>query len=115
MTVSRLGIKEYYDAVGGPPESFIAADGFEAGPTDPGEYRVAYVSRHISESKYKLSKIPWGAPLRRAGTKLEAQFDGKWQDVEKVTGKSTVAIEGFYLKLGYKGGVDPVWWTPTLE
>jgi len=104
-----LGIKEFYDAVGGPAEAVMASDGYEAGPTDPGTYRVAHVSRHVSDSKYKLSKIPWGAPLRVSGEKLEANIGGKWSDVEKLTGYSLKTIEGHYKSLGYKGGIRDTW------
>ena len=38
---SNVLVKDY-PALGGPEFSFVASDGHEAGPTDEGEYRVAY-------------------------------------------------------------------------
>ena len=79
-----------YDAFGGPETEYLAQDGFMAGPTDPGSYRVAYCGRHSSRRYATWSKIPWGAPLKEdeKSGELLVRFEGRWQRVVDLTGKT---------------------------
>lgn len=59
-----------YSAEGGPEKPFMAPDGHEAGPTDPGEYVIAYCAKHRSRRYPQWSSIPWGSPLKQDGDRL---------------------------------------------
>lgn len=87
---------EVYDAVGGPETSRLGPDGFEQGPTDPGEYRVAYCGRHISQRYPDWSTIPWGAPLKDEGGQLYVLYQGQWQRVFDVVGKTRDDVLDYY-------------------
>jgi hypothetical protein len=63
----------------------MGADGFEAGPTDAGEYRIAYVGKHKSARYPAWSSVRWGAPLRKERGVLQVQVDGTWQNLSKFT------------------------------
>lgn len=56
----------------------MASDGFQQGPTDAGEYRVAYFGRHISRRYPFWSGVPWGAPLKEENNSLRVNIGGKW-------------------------------------
>jgi len=90
---------EVYDAVGGPEMSSVGPDGFEAGPTDPGEYRVAYCGRHISRRYPDWSTIPWGAALKDEDGTLYVHHQGRWQRVFDVVGKTRDDVLDYYLAL----------------
>lgn len=88
-----------YNAEGGPEKPFMAPDGHEAGPTDAGEYIVAYCTRHRSRRYPQWSSIPWGSPLKMDGERLLVYLDGRWQDVFKLTGATPDAVESLYAAL----------------
>lgn len=73
-----------YSALGGPETERMGDDGFPAGPTDEGEYRVAYCGRHSSERYPTWSKIPWGSKLKDDGKVVSVLFEGKWQELSSV-------------------------------
>jgi hypothetical protein len=68
-----------FDAVGGPSKLSKADDGYWAGPTDAGEYRVSHCGRHSSPSYPDWSKIRWGSEIREVGGAVQVMHDGKWQ------------------------------------
>lgn len=70
-----------YDGFGGPKNARMGDDGFEAGPTDPGEYRVAYCGRHSSRRYRGWSTFRWGSDVREEAGKVFVMHDGKWTDV----------------------------------
>lgn len=72
-----------YAAVGGPKDPKMAADGFMAGPTDPGRYRVAYYGRHSSIRYPGFSTFLWGSPVKEEGGKVLVMHRGAWTNVEK--------------------------------
>jgi hypothetical protein len=98
-----------YDAVGGPEKKTLAPDGFWAGPTDPGEYVVAYCGKHRSRRYPEWSSIPWGASLKDDGKHVLVLLDGKWQDVEHVTGISRVILVDEYRSMYGLSRVPPSW------
>lgn len=70
-----------YDGFGGPKNARMGDDGFEAGPTDPGEYRVAYCGRHSSRRYRGWSTFRWGSEVKEEAGKVLVMHDGKWTDV----------------------------------
>jgi len=107
--MSKRVTAEVYDAVGGPETSHLAPDGFEAGPTDPGEYRVAYCGRHVSQRYPDWSTIPWGAPLKDDGRELQVLYQGRWQRVFDVVGKTRDDVLEYYQELYFKRIVPTKW------
>lgn len=98
-----------YAAYGGPEFSFVASDGHEAGPTDEGEYRVAYCGRHSSKRYPTWSKIPWGAQLRDDGGTIMVQYEGKWRRLTDVVALTKAEIEEYHYQL-YRTRVVPSTW-----
>ncbi len=98
-----------YSAFGGPEFSFMASDGHEAGPTDEGEYRVAYCGRHSSKRYPTWSKIPWGAKLKDEGGAIIVLFEGKWRRLSDVVELSKTDIEEYHYQL-YRTRVVPSTW-----
>lgn len=95
---SKVVVAEY-SAEGGPEKPFMAPDGHEAGPTDAGDYVIAYCAKHRSRRYPQWSSIPWGSPLKQEGDRLLVLLDGRWQDVFKLTGASPDAVESYYQEL----------------
>jgi hypothetical protein len=102
-------ILEEFDAVGGPAKRRIGSDGFVAGPTDAGEYLVAYCGRHTSRRYPHWSSIPWGTPLKEEKGELMVQLRGTWEKLAKyspVTRADVVRQHG----LLYGTGKVPTTW-----
>lgn len=72
-----------YAGMGGPNEAKMAADGFTAGPTEPGRYRVAYHGRHSSLRYPGFSTFLWGSEVKEEGGKVLVMHRGAWTNVEK--------------------------------
>lgn len=106
--MGKLIVAEY-EAEGGPEISFIAPDGHEAGPTDPGDYIVAYCSRHRSRRYPQWSGIPWGSKLKVDKAELLVLLDGRWQQVLKLTGATKVDVEDYYERLYRVRKVPDTW------
>jgi hypothetical protein len=70
--MAKKAVIATYDALGGPEKAVKAPDGFVAGPTDAGNYVIAYCARHQSNRYPKWSGIPWGAALRDTPFKVIA-------------------------------------------
>jgi len=104
----KLVVAEY-EAEGGPEKAFMAPDGHEAGPTDPGAYVVAYCSRHRSRRYPQWSGIPWGSKLKVDGAQVSVLLDGRWQDVLKLTGAGKVELEDYYERLYGVRKVPETW------
>jgi hypothetical protein len=98
-----------YDAVGGPEKKVLAPDGFWAGPTDAGEYVVAYCGKHRSRRYPDWSSIPWGTHLKDDGTTVFVLLDGKWQNVEHLTRITRALIIDEYRGLYGTAKVPPSW------
>lgn len=78
-----------FDAVGGPSVLQKASDGYFAGPTDSGIYRMARCGRHSSPSYPDWSKIRWGSEIKEEGGEIKVMHDGKWQPLKKVSPRIT--------------------------
>lgn len=74
-----------FDAVGGPSKLQSASDGYVAGPTDAGIYRMSHCGRHSSPSYPDWSKIRWGSEIK-------VMHDGKWQPLQKVSPRITKEV-----------------------
>src|SRR5690349_440382 len=74
---SKVVVAEY-SAEGGPEKAFMAPDGHEAGPTDAGEYVIAYCAKHRSRRYPQWSSIPWGSPLKHDSDRVLVLLDGRW-------------------------------------
>jgi hypothetical protein len=72
-----------YNAVGGPKNPEMGEDGFMAGPTDAGRYRVARYGRHSSLRYRGWSTFLWRSPVKEEGGKVFVMHNGEWADVEK--------------------------------
>lgn len=98
-----------YDAVGGPEKSYMASDGYAAGPTDAGAYRLAGCWRHSSRAYPVWSKVRWGSKLREKSGTLEVEHDGKWRSLEKLTGLTKAEIEERHRQLYSVSAVPKTW------
>jgi hypothetical protein len=78
-----------FDAVGGPSALQKASDGFVAGPTDAGLYRMVRCGKHSSPSYPDWSKIRWGSGLKEEGGEIKVMHDGRWQALKKVSPRMT--------------------------
>ena len=74
-----------FDAVGGPAALVRAADGYVAGPTDEGTYRVARCGKHSSPSYPVWSKIRWGSELKEEKGTVLVKHDGRWQPIASLS------------------------------
>jgi hypothetical protein len=78
-----------YEAMGGPEVAVMSSDGYTAGPTDAGEYRVLYCGQHSSRAYAAWSKILWGSELREDGKgNLLVKHQGKWTSLSRLTSVS---------------------------
>ena len=96
--VKMVAVKAY-SAFGGPETERLAADGFWAGPTDEGEYRVGYIGRHSSKRYPTWSKIPWGAPLKIEEDQLLVRYEGKWRALSEVVSLSARDVAAYHEQL----------------
>lgn len=78
-------IVDFFDAVGGPISPKMGADGFEAGPTNSGQYVIARCGRHSSRRYQDWSKIRWGTPLKEEKGKLYVKVAGRWRRLSEYT------------------------------
>jgi len=108
QTTVKVRIAEYV-AFGGPATPVVAPDGFTAGPTDPGEYVVAYCGKHRSKRYKTWSSIPWGAKLKDTRTDVMVEVDGKWKSATKLTGVSRADVMSYNQQL-YGSRVVPGEW-----
>jgi len=74
-----------YDAVGGPRVPIKGGDGLTMGPTDQGNYVMAYCGRHTSPTYRYWSRIPWGASLKEEKGVLKVFVKGRWQPLRNFT------------------------------
>lgn len=81
---SKVIVKSY-PAVGGPNAALMGADGYTAGPTDPGNFVLAYCGKHSSQRYAAWSKIPWGSRLKEEHGILHVHLQGRWQRLDAVT------------------------------
>lgn len=100
---------ETYDAFGGPEFPWMGEDGFPKGPTDAGEYRVAYVGRHASKRYPTWSKIPWGTPLKDEGGELFVKMGPKWQRLGDVVPLTRADVEKYHATLYQERRVPRTW------
>jgi hypothetical protein len=107
--MSKKVIVAQYQAEGGPEVPFMGSDGHEAGPTDAGDYVVAYCAKHRSVRYPQWSGIPWGAKLKTDGGVLLVQLDGRWQDVFKLTGVTRAEVEDYHERLYRIRKVPDTW------
>ena len=99
-----------YDAVGGPSKLVQAADGYWAGPTDPGQYRVAKCGRHSSPSYPVWSKIRWGSDIKETGGKLFVMHNGAFKPLSELSPTlSKDDIKQRHKELYGKYEVPPKW------
>lgn len=98
-----------FDAVGGPSKLNKASDGFFAGPTDAGEYRVSHCGRHSSPSYPDWSKIRWGSELQEVSGELQVMHEGKWRALKSVTRVTREHIMQRNLDLYGKYEVPKTW------
>ena len=71
-----------FDAVGGPSVLQKAGDGYFAGPTDAGIYRIARCGKHSSSSYPDWSRIRWGSEIKEEGGAIKvmvARHGDYWQ------------------------------------
>lgn len=97
--MAKVRIKDY-PAVGGPEIAGTDKQGFEAGPTDAGEYRVAYVGKHESRRYPEWSRVLWGTPLRKQKIDdkdvLQVQVNGTWKKLSELTPVTEAQIVEYY-------------------
>jgi hypothetical protein len=74
-----------FDAVGGPSKLQRSSDGYFAGPTDAGTYRVARCGKHSSPSYPVWSKIRWGSEIKEEAGEIKVKHEGKWQLLSKLS------------------------------
>ncbi|HSW04444.1 L,D-transpeptidase [Aquabacterium sp.] len=74
-----------FDAVGGPSKLAKADDGFYAGPTDAGTYRISHCGQHSSPSYPVWSKIRWGSAIKEEGGTILVMHGGKWQPLSTLS------------------------------
>lgn len=74
-----------FEAVGGPAALYKAPDGYYAGPTDKGTYRMARCGKHSSPSYPVWSKIRWGSAIKEEGGEIKVMHDGRWQPLKVVS------------------------------
>ncbi len=76
--MARVKVAEF-SAVGGPAKLQHASDGFVAGPTDAGKYRIHSIRKHSSPSYPTWSKIKWGSEVKDIGGEIHVMHDGRFQ------------------------------------
>ncbi len=81
--MSRLVLIEQYEAMGGPEVGGRGNDGFEEGPTDSGEYRIAYCKRHVSRRYPFWSSVPWGADLKEEAGEIWVKVRNTWERLSR--------------------------------
>jgi hypothetical protein len=74
-----------FDAVGGPSALQTASDGYFAGPTDAGIYRMARCGKHSSPSYPDWSKVRWGSEIKEADGEIKVFHEGKWRLLKEVS------------------------------
>lgn len=107
--MTAKAVVQTYEAYGGPEYLHIAPDGHEAGPTDAGEYRVAYVGRHASKRYPTWSKIPWGTPLKEEAGEVLVRVDGWWQRLRDVVDLTREKVEQYHHDLYRVRKVPNTW------
>jgi len=108
--MSNKVIVGIYDAVGGPKTPIMRADGYQAGPTDKGEYVIAYCAKHSSPRMYRTwSNIRWGTPLRERKGILEVYINGKWQALKNFTSATKTDIQDYHQQLYGSWKVPKTW------
>jgi hypothetical protein len=103
-------IIDTYEAVGGLAKAVKAPDGYVAGPTDAGEYVVAYCGKHTSAKVYRYwSGVPWGASIRERRGQLEVYVSGRWQSLSLFTPATKEAILNAYFDLYGRRELPKTW------
>ncbi len=103
-------IIDTYEAVGGPAKAVKAPDGYVAGPTDAGEYVVAYCGKHTSAKTYRYwSGVPWGASLRERREQLQVYVGGRWQLLSLFTPATKEEIINYHWILYQKRKIPKTW------
>jgi len=99
MSANKI-IIAVYPAVGGPTTVGIGSDGNQEGPTDQGDYVIAYCGKHSSPKMYQFwSKITWGTQLRERKGVLEVYVSGRWQALKNFTPATADDIKKYHLQL----------------
>jgi len=73
-----------FSAVGGPSKLHKASDGFWAGPTDAGTYRISHCGRHSSPSYKAWSTVKWGSDIKEERGEIKVMHNGHWQSLRLV-------------------------------
>jgi hypothetical protein len=76
-------VAAFFDACGGPATPVLGGDGFEAGPTDSGEFVIAGCWKHSSQRYPDWSGLPWGTPLREGMREIEVKVNSIWEPLSK--------------------------------
>jgi len=92
-------IVKLYDAVGGPKDKHKAHDGYPAGPTDSGVFRVWRCVKHSSTSYPKWSKIKWGSKIEERAGEIFVEHDGKMQPISDLTTVTRIELITRYSQL----------------
>jgi hypothetical protein len=107
--MARQVIVAKYDAVGGPEVAAIGGDGFTAGPTDAGRYRVAYCGKHSSRRYATWSKIKWGTEIKEEGGNVLVKHKGKWTALSNLTTVDKDDLVNYYEELYGKKELPKKW------
>jgi hypothetical protein len=98
-----------YSACGGPANTIVGGDGFEAGPTDSGEFVIAGCWKH-SSSRYPMwSNIPWGSALRETSIGIEVRIQSAWEPLSRYSEATKSDIEAYHYDL-YGTAIVPSQW-----
>lgn len=97
VVVGAKKLVAVYDAVGGPEMPFGSGP-FAGGPTRPGEFIVAGITKHVSH-QWPFSRIAWGTPLKDDGKTIFVLINGIWKDQKSLTGFSREAVVQRYIDL----------------
>lgn len=88
-----------YAGKGGPRKSEMGGDGFSAGPTDSGNYVLAYCGAHSSQRYQAWSRIRWGSQIEERGGKLYVKHDGRWRRFSSLTSVTRDDIMAYHRDL----------------
>ena len=98
-------------ARGGPSQpNMNTDDGYPAGPTNAGKFRILRCGRHRSRERYRdYSGVKWGTPLRKHKGVLQVKIKGRWEKLSKHSGLSERDIIDAYYELYGKKEFPDKW------
>jgi len=79
------------------------------GPTDSGQFVIAYCSKHSSRRYAEWSKIKWGTPLKEENGQLFIKFQGQWKLLKNYTSVTKDQIKQYHRQL-YGTAKIPTQW-----